>query len=243
MAQTQTVFERYEKKYLLTEAQYFALRRKLEGRMTADEYGKHTICNLYFDTEQYDLIRTSLEKPAYKEKLRVRSYGVPEKDGKCFVEIKKKFKGVVYKRRVEMALPETKIWLKSGIRPENFTQIHREIEWFMQFYRPEPRMYLAYDRIAMFGNENSELRMTFDGAIRWRTEDLDLTHGDRGALILEPGQRLLEVKIPGAMPLWMAELFDELNIRSSSFSKYGACYQQLFKESGNQLILGDVLSA
>ena len=105
MATYQDVFARYEKKYKLTLSQYAALRRWLQDRMEVDSYGLHTICNIYYDTPDFQLIRTSLEKPVYKEKLRLRSYGVPGGDTPVFVELKKKLDGVVYKRLGGEAVP------------------------------------------------------------------------------------------------------------------------------------------
>lgn len=242
MSGAQCVFKRVEQKYLLDEAQYRALRKALSGSMAQDQYGRHTICNLYFDTEDYRLIRTSLEKPVYKEKLRLRTYGVPTQDSTCFVEIKKKFRGVVYKRRVELSLAETRAWLRDEWMPEGYGQIHREIDWFMKYYQPTPKMFLAYDRVALFGLEDGQLRVTFDKDIRWRPHDLDLTHGDAGRMLLPRDQHLMEVKIPGAMPLWMAELFDGLNIRPTSFSKYGSAYRQMLLDP-HMTLLGDVFCA
>jgi len=221
----QDVFRRYEKKFMLNEQQYRSLRSALEGTMSVDEYGKHTIGNVYFDTDDYRLIRASLEKPVYKEKLRVRSYGVPAAQDQVFVELKKKYDGVVYKRRASMTLDEAEAYLLWGERPREETQITREIDWFMNFYHPVPKVYLAYDRVALFGKEDPELRITFDTDIRFRQTALSLWAGDSGAPLLSMGQYLMEVKIPGAMPLWMSHLFDQCGIFSTSFSKYGAVYQ------------------
>lgn len=87
----QSCFERYEKKYFLTPAGQKALLQTIAPYIKMDFYGKYTICNLYYDTPDWRLIRASLEKPVYKEKLRVRSYGVPAPDGKVFAELKKKY--------------------------------------------------------------------------------------------------------------------------------------------------------
>lgn len=238
----QCVFKRYEKKYLLDESRYRALLPLLEEHMECDEYGRHTICNIYFDTEDYRLIRTSLEKPIYKEKLRVRSYGIPNSEGKCFVEIKKKYKGVVYKRRVELSVAQARAWLLEGEKPQKYGQIHREIDWFMDFYQPVPKMYIAYDRVALFGKDDPDLRVTFDQDIRWRQEELSLVDGDHGRRLMDSGLHLMEVKIPGAMPLWMARAFDELDIRMTSFSKYGEAYRQMLTTPEVKL-LGDVFCA
>ncbi len=221
----QGVFKRYEKKYLLTDYQYKLLRERLAQYMEEDSYGLHTINNIYYDTDDYRLIRESLAKPVYKEKLRLRSYGTPTSDGKVFLEIKKKFDGVVYKRRVSMNLDEAYKYVGRGKQPSHTSQITREIDWFLKSYELAPKVFIAYDRIALFGKEDADLRITFDTNIRWREENLDLSKGSNGRQLLQPGQILMEIKIPGVMPLWMSHMLDELNIRSTSFSKYGTCYK------------------
>ena len=218
-------FKRYEKKYPLTPAQYDAVRKGMEAYMKPDEYSRYTICNVYYDTADFQLIRTSLEKPVYKEKLRVRSYGVASDDGRVFVELKKKYDGVVYKRRVVMSAADAVAYL-DGREPGGDTQIHREIDWFMNCYRPVPKVFVAYDREAYAGSENPDLRVTFDTNLRGRTERVDLRDGDDGRPILPDGQILMEIKIPGAAPLWLARLLSENRVFSASFSKYGAYYQK-----------------
>ena len=226
MKQFKNVFKRVEKKYLLSEETYHQLLNSLESYMNVDEYGLHTICNIYYDTNQYDLIRHSIEKPPYKEKLRIRSYGIPTEESTVFVEIKKKFKGVVYKRRISMPLKKATLFLNHGIAPKENSQIVNEIKYFIQLYHPVPKQYIAYDRIALYGKEDPELRITFDSNIRGRKEDLDLECGDDGEPLLSPGERLMEIKIAGAMPIWLAHLLSELEIYPTSFSKYGNIYKK-----------------
>lgn len=227
MSDVQMTFQRYEMKYLLDEAAYRRLRKKLEGRMKVDQYGKTTICNVYYDTPDARLIRMSLEKPVYKEKLRVRSYGVPQKDGIVFLELKKKYKGVVYKRRETMILQEASRYLEQGEMPGFDSQVLHEIDWFLKYYQDIcPAMYIAYDRIALYGLEDSTLRITFDCNIRWRDEQLSLPSGSWGDPLLKQGQYLMEIKIAQAMPLWLGELLDRDCIYPVSFSKYGTAYQK-----------------
>ena len=161
----------------------------------------------------------------YKEKLRLRSYGIPGDEDTVFLEIKKKFDGVVYKRRISMKLCEARDYLAGKAAPGGKDeQILREIDWFRSYYQPVPKVYLAYDRVACFGTEDPELRITFDQNIRYRTDALDLAAGDRGDLIIEPGEVLMELKIAGSMPLWLSHILNELAIYPASFSKYGVCY-------------------
>ncbi|SCZ78758.1 polyphosphate polymerase domain-containing protein [Acidaminobacter hydrogenoformans] len=225
MSKPQTIFKRYEKKYLLSRGQYDALRPLLQEKMTQDAYGEHTICNLYFDTPEYDLIRTSIEKPVYKEKLRLRSYGVPAANDQVFLELKKKYKGIVYKRRVDLSLQEAADYLRYGKRPLSDSHVFNEIDWFQSMYHATPKVFIAYERSAWHGNEDANLRVTFDQGIRFRETALDLASGDWGQALLEDDRVLMEIKIPGAMPLWMSRMLSELKIYPASFSKYGVCYK------------------
>lgn len=226
MEKIQEVFQRYEKKYLLTREQYGALMDRVGRRLILDQYGLHTICNIYFDTEDYELIRTSIEKPDYKEKLRLRSYGVPKSCSPVFIEIKKKYEGIVYKRRIGMSLDSAEKYLYEGIIPKEHSQILEEIQWFVSFYHPKPSVYLAYDRRAYFGRDMEEFRVTFDENIRYREERLYLSEGDWGTGLLPENRVLMEVKIPGSMPFWFGRILSELDIFPISFSKYGAYYKE-----------------
>lgn len=222
----QEVFKRYEKKYLLSTEQYNALLPELVKRVKMDEYGKYTICNVYFDTPNYEFIRTSLEKPLYKEKLRLRSYGEPKPEDTVFVEIKKKYDGVVYKRRTQMTLEEAEKYLYQGIQPDIDCQIMKELNWFTERYLLRPAVYLAYDRLAFQGVEDEELRVTSDSNIRYRESKMNLSAGSAGTTLMPEDTILMEVKIPEIMPLWMSKQLSELNIFPTSFSKYGTYYKK-----------------
>lgn len=225
MATIQNCFERYEKKYCLTLTQQQFLLQGMRPYMKRDVYGQYTICNIYYDTEDWRLIRTSLEKPLYKEKLRVRSYGTPAPDGKVFVEIKKKYDGVVYKRRITAGADEVDFLLGGFCPAERLDQIGREIQWFQRRNRTRPKVFIGYDRLAFAGIDNPGLRITFDSNIRWRTTGLDLRCGDGGAPLAGYGDVLMEIKIPGTAPLWLSRLLSEAGAFPTSFSKYGACYR------------------
>ncbi len=228
MSKFQGTFKRYEKKYLLSEMVYKQLRARLQDKLCVDAYGNTTICNIYFDTPSYQLVRTSMEKPVYKEKLRLRSYGTPQEGDTVFIELKKKYKGIVYKRREELELNKAENYLYDKKPAEENSQIIREIDWFLHFYKDiAPAMYISYDRVAMYGVEDSDLRVTFDTNILWREDTLFLEAGNYGNALLQEGYRLMEIKIPGTMPLWLTHILDELKIYPTSFSKYGRGYEQL----------------
>lgn len=218
-------FERREVKYLLDSRQRAALERAMLGHMQADEYGENTICSLYYDTPDNRLIRRSLDKPDYKEKLRLRSYGRTTPEGRVFVELKKKYNGIVYKRRISMTEREATGFLAGKAAMPEDCQIGREIDWFLRFYGDlAPAMYLCYDRIAYFCPEDDELRITFDRNIRWRTDELTLTGPTTGERLIRPDQTLLEIKTGTAMPLWLTKTLTENDIKKISFSKYGTAY-------------------
>lgn len=219
-------FQRSEKKYLLTDEQYRALRAVLKDHMEEDKYGCYTVCNLYFDTEHNDLIRRSIEKPRYKEKMRLRSYGAVGDDDKVFLEIKKKYKGVVFKRRIVLPYREARAYVYDGVPPTEQGQIFKEINYFIRFYGCVPKLYLSYDREALSGKgEEKGLRITFDRNIRSRRDRLDLSVPPDGEPLLAEGLWLMEIKAPLSMPLWLTAALTDLKIYPNSFSKYGKIYE------------------
>ncbi len=234
MGETRLSFKRYEKKYLLSAQQYARLFEQLQPYIEPDEFFQSTVCSLYYDTEDYRLIRHSIDAPIYKEKLRLRSYGVPGPDDTVFVELKKKYKGIVYKRRVAAGAQQAAAWLAGESGAPEDGQMQREIDWFLHENRPEPRVFIACERTAWRAKEQAELRITFDENLRWRGTDLDLCAGSEGEALTAPGQVLMEIKIPGAAPLWLARLLSDDALFPTGFSKYGTAYknhilQELFE--------------
>ena len=224
----QTVFKRYELKYLLTLEQKEKILQAMQPYMALDKYGRTTIRNLYFDTDSYRLIRRSIEKPAYKEKLRIRSYAQTTEDSTVFVELKKKYDGVVYKRRI--ALPQNKAmaWTCREEKCPADTQISREVDYFMEVYgKLKPAVYLSYEREAYFDQSGSSFRVTFDDQILCRQTDLSLCSPAYGTPILSEGMVLMELKCAGGIPLWMVEVLSREKIYKTSFSKYGTAYSTL----------------
>ncbi len=226
MAGNGYIFKRVEKKYMLTPAQYKEFINAIEPHMVLDEYGLSKICNIYFDTETDELVRLSNEKPVYKEKLRLRSYGIPGAFDKVYLELKKKYKDIVYKRRISLTLLEAEDYLLRGIRPKKDSQILREIDYFIHFHKTVPKLYLAYDRTAWYGREDKEFRMTFDSHIRSRRDHLSLGFGDVADELFEDEYWLLEIKSAGAYPLWLVRKMEELGLYPVSFSKYGTIYKK-----------------
>lgn len=220
----QTVFKRVELKYRITLAQKEKILQAMEPYMKIDKYGRTTIRNIYFDTDTYLLIRRSIEKPVYKEKLRIRSYG----SGDVFVELKKKYKKIVYKRRV--ALPETDAmdWICGRQHCGINTQITAEIDYFIQYYKTlHPAVFLSYEREAYKTREKSDFRVTFDENILCRQEALSLHAPVYGERVLPEGEILMEIKCSGGLPLWMAQVLSQEKVFKTSFSKYGTVYKTL----------------
>ena len=222
----QMIFKRYELKYLVTKAQRDEILWAMEPYMTADRFFHSSIRNIYCDTPNYRLIRQSLDKPVYKEKLRLRSYGPAAMGDEIFVELKKKYESVVYKRRLEMTQKQA-LEALMGKAPLPDSQIGREIDATLQFYQELiPRVFLSYERDA-YHAWDSDFRLTFDDCIRYRTQALTLDSDPWGEALLDGDTVLMELKIPDSMPLWMASLLSRLGIVKTSFSKYGAAYQQI----------------
>lgn len=236
----QNVFSRVEKKYLLSSAQQKALIGRIGGRLRPDPYGRTRINSLYYDTPDWRLLRASIEKPVYREKLRLRSYGAPNEESVVYCELKRKVKDIVYKRREGMPYALALRYLRrEALAPEQ-SQITREIDWFLAFYGSlRPSILISCDRVALYGREEGELRLTFDRDIRWESERPILGQGTAGRTLLEPGQTLLEIKIPGAMPFWLARELDDLAIYPIGFSKVGNAYRELMR-LGTAAEKGDV---
>ncbi|MBR2036348.1 MAG: polyphosphate polymerase domain-containing protein [Agathobacter sp.] len=224
----QTVFKRYELKYMLTNEQMDRVLEAIMPYVKIDKYGKTTIRNLYFDTDNYRLIRRSIEKPDYKEKMRVRAYEQATEDSIVFVELKKKCEKVVYKRRVPMNESQAFHWLKGGEHYMTPTQITEEIDYFRDYYgNLHPTVFLAYDRIAYYAADGSGFRITFDDNILCREHDLSLQSEVYGTPILPEGKVMMELKCSGGIPLWMTEILSREKLYKTSFSKYGTAYQNI----------------
>lgn len=234
----QTVFKRYELKYILTLEEKQKVLEAMEPHMALDRYGRTTIRNIYFDTDDYRLIRHSIEKPVYKEKLRIRSYGQASPDSEVFVELKKKYKHVVYKRRISMSEVKAMEWVCQKKEEYKKTQISEEIEYFRDYYENlHPTVFLSYEREAYYSKDGSDFRVTFDDKILCRQEKLSLEEQVWGIPILEDGKVLMEIKCSGGVPLWMTRVLSKEHIYKTSFSKYGTVYINIIypKLKGEQL--------
>ena len=227
------IFKRYEKKYLLTKTEYEQLMSVIKEKLVPDKYGKNTLCSLYLDTPDFLLIRNSIDAVSYKEKLRMRSYGIPGRDKPLFFEIKKKYKRVVYKRRVSMTVEQAVEYIETGVPPFE-SQIMREIDYLMQFYRqPKPNVCILCDREAFFSKDDSEIRLTFDANLRYRYGFPSNENIGEGIPIIENDKYIMEIKTPGAMPLWLVHALSEYKIYPRSFSKYAHAYYDIMRKERN----------
>ncbi|MGN1075170.1 MAG: polyphosphate polymerase domain-containing protein [Eubacteriales bacterium] len=229
------IFKRYEIKYLVSAEERAFLEEQIRRHMRPDAHGESTVRSVYFDTPDARIVRRSLEKPVYKEKLRTRAYRTAGETDGVFVELKKKYRGVVYKRRIELPERTAEAYLLRREPLQSPCQISREIDAFFDFYPGlAPAMFLCYDRTAYFSGEDDALRVTFDRSIRWRREKLSLSAPPSGEPLLEEGQSLMEIKSGGAIPLWLTAALTEARVFRTSFSKYGAAYTTVMQNEMKQ---------
>ena len=222
------VFRRHELKYILTKEQKEHILEGIRPYMSLDQYGRTTIRNIYFDTDNYRLIRRSIEKPDYKEKLRVRSYANIKPEENVFVELKKKYEKVVYKRRLSMSEETAMKWLAGESSYEEDCQIAREISYFLQYYEKlHPALFLSYEREAYYCKDGTDFRITFDENVLCRQDRITFQSDVGGIPVLEEDKVLMEIKCSGGIPMWMAEILSREKIYKTSFSKYGTAYQNI----------------
>lgn len=231
---TQFIFKRYEYKFLVSDEQKKLLLDAISKHLQPDKYGSTTIRNIYFDTNTYLLIRRSIEKPVYKEKLRIRTYAKANSNSPVFVELKKKYKSLVYKRRITVPEEQAMAWICNNERSVQ-TQIANEIDYFINFYKNlRPTVFLCYDRVAYTSPDESGFRVTFDNNILCRQNDLSLQSDAYGTPILPDDMSIMEIKCSGGIPLWMTSLLSKHNIYKTSFSKYGTAYKNLIFSEVNK---------
>jgi hypothetical protein len=224
----QAVFKRYEMKYMMTKRQQKVILEAMLPYMKLDDFGHTIIRNIYFDTDSFRLVRRSIEKPVYKEKLRIRSYKQADENDKVFVELKKKYDDVVYKRRESITLGTARQWIKNNTCFPKDTQIGREIDYFFKYYETlAPKVFLSYEREAFYSLDGSDFRVTFDENILAREEELSLAYDVWGEELIDDDKVLMEIKTSGGIPLWMTRVLSEQKIYKTSFSKYGTAYQNM----------------
>ena len=230
-------FERYEKKFLVSAEQEKRLTAFLTENMDMefDAYcrdGKvYAIHNVYFDDENNSVINASLARPKFKEKLRLRSYECPKTgEEQVFLELKRKVRGIVTKRRATLSYNAAMDFVVRGIRPKTDSysknRMYDEIAYFLERKKVAPKVVISYEREALFSKTDPSLRVTFDRNIITRREQVDLMAGAWGEPLLPDGERLMEVKFLHAPPKVLCDFLTDEKIFMQSFSKYGNEYSR-----------------
>lgn len=222
-----TMMQRYEMKFILTKDQLVAFKNALTGHMEVDQYGKTSIASIYYDTPDYYLIRTSIEKPVFKEKIRLRSYGLVDNNKHIYLELKRKVSGMVYKRRISLDEDTAVSFLNKKPAMLKDDQVSHELIYFRDHFEClEPKIMVIYDRTS-YAEVDGNIRLTIDEAPRYRTHDLNLHTNMDGELLLEPGNAVLEIKVQQELPLWLVKILSDNKIYKTSFSKVGTAYKMI----------------
>ena len=220
------VMQRIEMKYVLNKAQLEYLKEALKEHMKVDQFGQTSIASIYYDTPDYRLIRTSIEKPVFKEKIRLRAYGLVKENDNVFLEVKRKADGLVYKRRKIVTEEMANKFFNDECDKKCEDQIGKEIMYFKNYYKKlMPAFMVIYDRTA-YEEINGDLRLTIDENARYRTDHLDLHTSMDGTPLLDEGSAILEIKVQEVMPLWLVSILSKGQIYQTSFSKVGEAYKK-----------------
>lgn len=220
---------RCEYKYLLRGSEIDELRRKIAGQIPPDSHGggkPYTVSSLYFDNADRRLYYQTYDRAPYRYKLRLRVYGEPVGgDADSFFEIKSKLMGNSVKRRLLLPLSENERLWQSGRLPEDISpddgRIARDILNLIEYDRLEPAAVVSYERLAFAAPGSARLRVTFDSALRIRTDRLDLRLGTGGTAVMPEDFCVLELKSGENLPLWLTRLISEHRLANRSYSKYG----------------------
>ncbi len=234
-------FKRYEKKYILTKDMYLKMQELIAPYMEKDDFSKkepYLIRNIYLDTPNKDLIRISCDKPVFKEKIRIRKYGTYNDNiDKYFLEIKRKYDGIVYKRRVCLNKEELHDFTVKGIIPARSSslevQILNELKYTFALYEPIPISFICYKRIAYISKEDSAFRLTFDFDLYSRHDDFSFDNEYHETYLLKDDSVLMEVKVPLSIPIWFSRILSLVGAVPSSFSKYGTDYKLSVRKENN----------
>ena len=224
----ENVFKRIEQKYLLTKEKKKELFKLINKNLKKDIYYDTTICNIYFDNKDKDLIINSLEKPIYKDKVRLRSYGVPSLESNVFLEIKNKYEGIVGKRRIMIKLKDYYDYIEGNYNNNN--QIMKEIDYLFKYYKLEPFRFVGYHRFSYVDRKTEKIRITFDDNLTGRDYDLQLEKGLFGDKYFNNDETIMEIKTENTIPLWLVNALSKLKIYPVSFSKLGSIYNKRLME-------------
>ncbi|MDD3171905.1 MAG: polyphosphate polymerase domain-containing protein [Bacilli bacterium] len=226
------IFERYEKKFVITDEKKKKLLECCKDRLVNDKNGNsdgsYKVYSLYFDDKYQNIIRTSTSKPLYKEKMRVRCYGrLPEKGDVVYLEIKKKYQNRGNKRRIKMTYQDCLDYLnkKKRLAFDDYVseQVIKEIDYYLKQNNVSPACFISSERIAYFDKDDETLRITFDRNIITRTVNPNLD-SESGENLIDDDTWVMEVKFNRAIPLWFVQILSNLEIYNQPFSKYGKTF-------------------
>lgn len=229
------IFKRIEGKYLLTKLEKEVLLEEIKEYLREDVFFESTVCNIYYDNDNQERIIRSLEKQKFKNKVRIRSYGIPTLEDEVFLEIKNKYKGIVEKRRIKLLLKEFYQYQETGQICKN-EQIMKELDYYFRYFHLKPVIYIAYDRVSYRGRDNQNLRIIFDSNLRSRRDNLGLEFGEMVDKYFDEEYYIMEIKTLDSMPLWLVSVLSRLKIYPTSFSKYGKIYEKEKKRKRKYLV-------
>lgn len=234
------VFDRIEKKYLITKDEKKKLLKVIKQNMEKDNYHKSEVYNLYFDTDNYDLIVQSIDQPVFKHKLRARSYKGYDR---VFLEVKTKIRGrdlnPGYKRRVMITHDDFDQLVKGKKTVEELAaqaketpsdiQIAKEVDYLIKHFDLKPKIMTMYNRESYKGEDS--LRITFDEDLKYRDKNLNLKQPKRGKIYFKDKRNIImEIKAHGVLPLWLVEVLSANKLYPQQFSKVGKSYEKIRKE-------------
>ena len=221
-----TIIDRMEQKYFVSFDKYNKLMKLINNKLVKDKYFSERIYNIYFDNDEYEFMTKSLDKPLYKEKVRLRSYETKDKNSNVFLEIKKKFQGHGNKRRVVINYNEAKDYIDNKIIPNTNKQIMGELDYTFKKNNLKPKISLTYDRLSYAFKEDESYRVTFDTNIRYSNKKVDLVDLDDEYCLFNDGY-IMEVKTLKGYPSWFIKALNELKLYPVSYSKVGEAYKEL----------------
>ncbi len=250
------VFERKEMKYRLCATQLESLISAFETRLLPDERGITLVRSLYFDTPAHDLIARSMESPLYKEKLRLRVYGQASEPGTpAFLEIKKKFKGIVYKRRVLVSIGAAHLIIEGASLSEALAahplndealaaealtphreQIAREIAFFIQRHDARRPSILTQCERQAFTSSDGDLRVTIDRNLSYKANPQSIADTHFAIPLIPQTEAVMELKCTHALPLWLAGELSAVCAYKQSFSKCGTAYGHSVSEQAQNAL-------
>ncbi len=235
------VFDRIEKKYLITKEQKQRILKVVKKHMEKDNFHKSEVFNIYLDTDNFDLIIQSIEQPIFKEKLRARSY---KGYNKVFFEIKTKLCGkennVGYKRRICVAKSDYQkivegrakvadVIKKTAERPRDI-QIAKEVDYLIEHFNLSPKILVFYKRESYQGE--NKLRITFDEDLKYRDKSVNFNKSKNDKKYFKNEKNvIMEIKAHGVLPLWLSRELSAEKIFPERFSKVGGIFKTIRKDT------------